>query len=64
MIALHDPMWILLGILFFVGWLLAKVVWHVASFGVHALLLLAIVAIVVHFIRCRHHHGRGASAVT
>jgi hypothetical protein len=55
-------MWIVLGILLFVGWLLAKTVWHVATFGVHLLLLAAIVAIIVHFIR--GHHRRSATAGT
>lgn len=56
-------MWIVLGILFFIGWLMAKLVWNVASWGVHFLLAFAIIALVVHFIRGHHRH-KSATAVT
>lgn len=46
-------MWIVLGILFLVGWLLLKLVWNVAAFGVHVLLAVAVVALIVHFWRAR-----------
>ncbi len=54
-------MWIALGILFVVGWLLLKLVVGVASFAVHALLAAAVIAIVVHFVR-GHAGPRGLTA--
>ncbi len=42
-----------LGILFVVIWLLLKLVWNVAAFGVHFLLAAALIAIIVHFVRSR-----------
>jgi len=59
---LHVPghMWILLGVLLVVGWLLLKLVWNVAAFGLHLLLVAAAIAIVVHFVRGRF--GRDSSA--
>ena len=50
-------MMIALGILFLVGWLMLKLVWGVASFGVHLLLVAAVVAMIFHFVR-----GRGGAA--
>lgn len=32
-------------------WVLAKFVWNVASFGIHILLVVAVVAMIVHFVR-------------
>jgi hypothetical protein len=49
-------MWIALGIVLLVGWLLLKLAWNVASAGVHILLFLAALAGVVHLVR--HHLGR------
>ena len=46
-------MWIILGILLLMGWLGLKLVWNVASFGVHLLLIAAVIAVVVHFLRSR-----------
>jgi hypothetical protein len=46
-------MWIVLGVLFILGWLALKVMWGVASFAVHALLVAAVVAIAAHFVRGR-----------
>lgn len=54
-------MWILLGIFLVVGWLLLKLVWNVASFGLHLLLVAAAIAVVVHFVRGRFG-GRDSSA--
>ena len=54
-------MWIALGILFVVGWLLLKLVVGVASFAVHALLAAAAVAVIVHFVRGHTGH-RGLTA--
>ena len=44
-------MWIVLGLLLFVGWVMLKLVAHVASFSVHLLLAAAVIALVVHFVR-------------
>jgi hypothetical protein len=46
-------MLLVLGILFVVGWLLLKLVWNVAAFGVHFLLAAAVIAIIIHFVRAR-----------
>lgn len=51
-------MWIILGVLFLVGWLLLKLVWNVAAFGVHFLLAAALIAVIVHFVAGR----RGTSS--
>lgn len=40
-----------LGVILLVFWLLAKFVWNVASFGIHVLLLAAVVAMVFHFVK-------------
>jgi hypothetical protein len=40
-----------LGILLLVCWLLAKFVWNVASMGVHILLVVAVIAVIAHFVR-------------
>jgi hypothetical protein len=45
-----------LGILLLVLWLLAKFVWGVASMGVHLLLAVAVIVMIVHYVR-----GRGAA---
>jgi hypothetical protein len=46
-------MWIALGVLLLVGWVILKLVWNVAEFAVHFLLVAAVVAVVVHFVRAR-----------
>jgi type IV secretory pathway TrbD component len=56
-----ERMWILLGILLVAGWLVLKLVWNVAAFGVHLLLVAAVIALVVHFVRGRFG-GRDSSA--
>jgi hypothetical protein len=52
-VALSQLMLLVLGILFVVGWLLLKLVWNVAAFGVHFLLVAALIAVIVHFVRAR-----------
>ena len=44
-------MFIALAIILALAWLFGFGVYHVASMGIHLLLLLAVVAIVVHFVR-------------
>ena len=46
-------MWIALGIILVVGWLLLKLAWNVATAGVHLLLVLGALAVVYHFLRGR-----------
>jgi hypothetical protein len=50
-------MLIALGILLLVGWVLLKLVWNVAAFGVHFLLLAGAIAVVMHFVRARSGSG-------
>ena len=40
-----------LGIILLICWLLAKFVWNVASMGIHVLLVVAVVAMIVHFVK-------------
>jgi hypothetical protein len=44
-------MFIILAIILAAAWLFGFTVYHVASTGIHLLLLLAVVSVVVHFIR-------------
>lgn len=53
-------MWIVLGALLVVGWLLLKLVVGIASFAVHFLLAAAIGAIVAHFVRGHFGHRDAA----
>jgi hypothetical protein len=40
-----------LGILLVIFWLLAKFVWNIASMGIHVLLVVAVVAMIIHFVK-------------
>lgn len=44
-------MLIALGIILLVAWIALKVVWNVAAFGVHLLLIAAAIFVVLHFVR-------------
>ncbi len=46
-------MLLLLFVILLIGWILGFVVFHVASFLIHILLLVAVIAIVAHFVRRR-----------
>jgi hypothetical protein len=46
-------MLIILAVLFLIAWLLGFGVFHVASFAIHVLLIVALVSIVMHFVRGR-----------
>jgi hypothetical protein len=46
-------MFLAIGILLVLGWLGGFLIFHVTSFAIHVLLLLALVSIVVHFVRGR-----------
>ncbi len=53
-------MWIGLGILLVVLWLALKLVWNVASVGIHLLLALSVIVMVAHFARGVFRGRRGA----
>jgi multisubunit Na+/H+ antiporter MnhE subunit len=46
-------MLIFVAIALLAGWVLLNVAWDVASFGVHVLLGLAVLAVLAHFLRGR-----------
>jgi hypothetical protein len=46
-------MLILLAVLFLTAWVLGFGVFHVASFGIHVLIIVALVSVVLHFVRGR-----------
>jgi hypothetical protein len=48
-------MFIILAIILAVAWIFGFTVYHVASAGIHLLLLLAIVSVVLHVIRAGRH---------
>jgi len=48
-----------LGILLLVIWLLSKFVWNVASMGVHILLVVAVIAMIAHFVKGGFGRSRG-----
>ena len=54
-------MWIALGIVVLLLWLGLKLVWNVASFGVHLLLIAAAAFVVIHFLRGRFGGRRETS---
>lgn len=60
-LATNDEMLIVIGILLFIGWLMAKFMWNVASMGVHVLLVAAVIAMIFHFVRGRTSGGRVGS---
>lgn len=44
-------MLLLLAVILGIAWILGFTVYHVASFGIHIVLLLAIISVVIHFVR-------------
>lgn len=48
---MNAHMLLIVAVAFFVGWLLLKIAWNVASFGVHVLLGLAVLAVIAHVLR-------------
>ena len=46
-------MLLLLAVLFGVAWILGFGVFHVASFAIHVLLIIALVSVVLHLVRGR-----------
>ena len=46
-------MFILLAIILAIAWVLGFTVFHVASFGIHLLIVLAVISLVLHLVRGR-----------
>jgi hypothetical protein len=46
-------MWVFIAIALVVLWVLGFLVFHIAGFLIHILLLVAIIAVVLHFVRGR-----------
>ena len=44
-------MFVVLAVLFGIAWLLGLTVMKVSSFAIHLLLILAVISVVVHFVR-------------
>lgn len=44
-------MFVVLALLFGIAWLLGLTVMKVSSFAIHVLLILAVISVVVHFVR-------------
>jgi hypothetical protein len=44
-------MFLILGIVLFVAWILGFAVFHVAGFLIHLLIIFAVISIIFHFIR-------------
>jgi hypothetical protein len=53
-------MLIALAVILAVAWLLGFSVFHVASAAIHLLIILAVVALIVHFVQGRGLGGRGS----
>jgi hypothetical protein len=44
-------MFILLAVILGIAWLLGFTVFHVASMGIHILVVLAVISLILHFVR-------------
>ncbi len=44
-------MFLILAVVLVLAWVGGFVVFHVASFGIHLLLILAVIAVILHFVR-------------
>ena len=49
----NDAMWVFIAVVLLVMWVLGFLVFHIAGFLIHILLLVAVVAVVLHFVRGR-----------
>ena len=49
-----------LAVLLAVLWLLGFTAFHVTSFAIHLLIVLAVIALIVHFVQGRGFGGRGS----
>lgn len=43
-----------IAVLLFIGWILGFVAFHVTVFFIHILLILAVISLIIHFLRPRH----------
>ncbi len=50
---LADFFFLILFFVLLVGWLLAWMTYHVAGAGIHLLLVIAVISLIVHFVRGR-----------
>ncbi len=46
-------MFLILALILFVAWILSFVVFHVTGFAIHILLILAVISLILHFVRGR-----------
>ena len=46
-------MFVALAVILFLAWILGFTVFHISSFAIHVLVLLAVVSVIVHFVRGR-----------
>jgi len=53
-------MLILLAVILFAAWILGWMVWHVASAGIHLLPAIAVIALIIHFVRTSRSGPRHA----
>jgi hypothetical protein len=51
---LADSIFLILFLLLGVGWLVAWAAFHVAGGAIHLLLIIAVISLIVHFVRGRH----------
>lgn len=58
---MRAGMWIIVALALFAGWIALKVAWHVGSFAVHVLLGLAVLAMIMHFVRGRFGGGKATA---
>ncbi len=50
---LRDSLFLFLALIFFVIWVIAWFAFHVAGGLIHILLVIAVIALVIHFLRLR-----------
>jgi Family of unknown function (DUF5670) len=48
-----DFIFLILFVIFLAGWLIAWAAFHIAGGGIHLLLMLAVIWLVIHFVRGR-----------
>ena len=60
-LAPDQSMWIALGILLVVLWIALEMFAEIASFAVHLLLIAAVIAVAVHFVRKFRGHREAAA---
>lgn len=53
---MRASIWLVLAVLFLIGWLIAFVAFHVAMAAIHILLGLFVLFLIIHFVRQAAHH--------